>query len=216
MFGITPACAGKTEEYFVAGKYVRDHPRVCGKNVLLSAFFPALLGSPPRVREKLANVEQNYPERGITPACAGKTKLCSNVPEVSWDHPRVCGKNLGCCCHTIQYRGSPPRVREKLRNGRQLEWLNRITPACAGKTRHRLRFLRHQEDHPRVCGKNKDILRDPDMREGSPPRVREKPLPTCEPCGNVRITPACAGKTIAVDWFENPPEDHPRVCGKNF
>ena len=31
-----------------------------------------------------------------------------------------------------------------------------------------------------------------------------------------RITPACAGKTYLEVTFDDEPEDHPRVCGKNL
>ena len=30
----------------------------------------------------------------------------------------------------------------------------RITPACAGKTLHRIRANLHFQDHPRMCGKD--------------------------------------------------------------
>ena len=33
FFGITPACAGKTFVYLLSNQLVKDHPRVCGKNV---------------------------------------------------------------------------------------------------------------------------------------------------------------------------------------
>ena len=29
---------------------------------------------------------------GITPACAGKSKILCNVIYLVWDHPRVCGE----------------------------------------------------------------------------------------------------------------------------
>ena len=71
----------------------------------------------------------------------------------------------------------------------------RITPACAGKTRHRSRHT------------------VPGM--GSPPRVRGKPEKFLFPHLYQGITPACAGKT----WCKNFPLlrvwDHPRVCGEN-
>ena len=50
--------------------------------------------------------------------------------------------------------GSPPRVREKRNFNRLMEYLNGITPACAGKTK--------TERAHRT------------LRPGSPPRVREK------------------------------------------
>ena len=50
---------------------------------------------------------------------------------------------------------------------------------------------------------------------GSPPRVREKLIVdgTCVRC--LRITPACAGKTLYLPPLLAQNRDHPRVCGKN-
>ena len=50
--GITPACAGKTHIFHGITKIIEDHPRVCGKNEIFTTIFKAILGSPPRVREK--------------------------------------------------------------------------------------------------------------------------------------------------------------------
>ncbi|EHI77355.1 hypothetical protein HMPREF9184_00525 [Streptococcus sp. oral taxon 058 str. F0407] len=51
----------------------KDHPRECGKNLIIPFSIMAISGSPPRVREKLVNgrITSSYP--GITPASAGKT-----------------------------------------------------------------------------------------------------------------------------------------------
>ena len=53
FFRITPACAGKTRKQLLFVSYIRDHPRVCGKNNEISSASDACPGSPPRVREKL-------------------------------------------------------------------------------------------------------------------------------------------------------------------
>ena len=50
--GITPACAGKSEEDSLGEALVWDHPRVCGEKVIPVVFEPL--------------------EVGITPAYAGK------------------------------------------------------------------------------------------------------------------------------------------------
>ena len=50
--GITPACAGKTTKKSWCCLLERDHPRVCGKNVLDQTQAFSRWGSPPRVREK--------------------------------------------------------------------------------------------------------------------------------------------------------------------
>ena len=50
----------------------------------------------------------------------------------------------------------------------------RIIHACAGKTMKLLSAARNLQDHPRVCGKNLKGLPPEEIKEGSPPRVREK------------------------------------------
>ena len=55
-------------------KFVEDHPRLCGENVVSSIYASFCAGSPPPVRGKLIIVYRHPPETGITPACAGKTK----------------------------------------------------------------------------------------------------------------------------------------------
>ena len=50
---ITPASAGKTTSLKYFSTLVRDHPRECGKNLILYHLMFLILGSPPRVREKL-------------------------------------------------------------------------------------------------------------------------------------------------------------------
>ena len=48
---------------------------MCGKNDFDIEAFEMELGSPPRVREKLVVEIKSHLALGITPACAGKTKL---------------------------------------------------------------------------------------------------------------------------------------------
>ena len=70
--GITPACAGKSDDYF--GKTLHHH------------------GSPPRVRGKVSVFPASRPALRITPACAGKSILPAIRSNFSRDHPRVCGE----------------------------------------------------------------------------------------------------------------------------
>ena len=91
---ITPACAGKTCLHWFAMSRYWDHPRVCGENQTPSTFTPALIGSPPRVRGKLFRVAALLNSKGITPACAGKTRRKSGRRTARRDHPRVCGENV--------------------------------------------------------------------------------------------------------------------------
>ena len=73
------------------------------------------LGSPPRVREKLKGSEYDEVMSRITPASAGKTKSNRDLKAKERDHPRECGKNALEKLKSNQNTGSPPRVREKLK-----------------------------------------------------------------------------------------------------
>ena len=147
---------------------------MCGKNQRSNIVGNFTLGSPPRVREKHI-VNDNYKfKRGITPACAGKTKRQRSISLVRVDHPRVCGKNQKNLIYSPIIQGSPPRVREKLVLFPCLRRGCGITPACAGKTWGRSDSPQWCRDHPRVCGKNAYAWEAIDIGIGSPPRVREK------------------------------------------
>ena len=133
-------------------------------------------GSPPQVRGKLIDFRVFLTFDGITPAGAGKTRLCNRNESQHLDHPRRCGENTACRCGAFGSSGSPPQVRGKrrMRRGRP-RWL-RITPAGAGKTKI-VRFNRNQTaDHPRRCGENGNRRNPAQAALGSPPQVRGKHL----------------------------------------
>ena len=70
------------------------------------------------------------------------------------DHPRVCGKNHANQAQYTPSRGSPPRMREKLKGSDSKKQRLGITPAYAGKTLLLCAVYAAKGDHPRVCGKN--------------------------------------------------------------
>ena len=92
------------------------------------------LGSPPHVRERPRLFLQSLLILGITPACAGKTRLMVVSKSGSRDHPRMCGKDESIPIVTNRQQGSPPHVRERRLCCQMLPALSGITPACAGKT----------------------------------------------------------------------------------
>ena len=65
------------------------------------------------MRGKLVAELGELSRQGITPACAGKTYVISNVCPKDKDHPRVCGENEFADDFAKGARGSPPRVRGK-------------------------------------------------------------------------------------------------------
>ena len=70
---ITPADAGKTPSGARLILPLRDHPRGCGENITAPDELGNVLGSPPRMRGKLAQCAPETCENRITPADAGKT-----------------------------------------------------------------------------------------------------------------------------------------------
>ena len=130
--GITPACAGKSNQITPVSRRGEDHPRVCGEKRQIWYKMLCCGGSPPRVRGKgaLSGGRAHLP--WITPACAGKSLQQGGRSNIFWDHPRVCGEKGKRRRIEDRQRGSPPRVR--------------------GKVLHPLPVIDNYQDHPRVCG----------------------------------------------------------------
>ena len=111
--------------------------------------------------------------------------------------------------------GSSPRVRGKLDRRGCLRALDRLIPACAGKTGDRPKTKPIRPAHPRVCGENSAVLEQVQHPLGSSPRVRGKRLEDDGFLAVDGLIPACAGKTsstIPTSWKRTA---HPRVCGEN-
>ena len=171
-------------------------------------------GSPPRVRGRAAGPRHRPSGVGITPACAGKSPWTASTSTAAWDHPRVCGEERLSGVPLSNTRGSPPRVRGRGYMGLWCQPEQRITPACAGKSRanHAIEFI--EKDHPRVCGEEQypcGVIRP---FAGSPPRVRGRVCAVLNPPRAARITPACAGKSGPSAQGARAGQDHPRVCGE--
>ena len=193
----------------------RDHPRGCGENLRQNPNRARHLGSPPRMRGKRRFGQYASRATRITPADAGKTLritiICSDVK----DHPRGCGENNFVPPVMASMKGSPPRMRGKLKQTNGRLSMTRITPADAGKTRGYRPRRRPRQDHPRGCGENLSLIVPRARRAGSPPRMRGKPASICSVMPCLRITPADAGKTGSVFSRHFDAGDHPRGCGEN-
>ena len=149
---ITPACAGTT---CWTNQYVfnwKDHPRLCGNDLSGKSGRGCSQGSPPLVRERLLVHALRGVFFGITPACAGTTRLLLFQFRASWDHPRLCGNDLFSRHGSEGRSGSPPLVRERPSITTLLMEFHRITPACAGTTCSSALQTLDRRDHPRLCG----------------------------------------------------------------
>ena len=167
---------------------------MCGEKIRAVSATTASVGSPPRVRGKGIQVRMHGIAHGITPACAGKRTKQVVSGQTSGDHPRVCGEKYFVTLPGFSVAGSPPRVRGKAYEDSGFTPAERITPACAGKSR----------EHPHKT--RQDV--------GSPPRVRGKVFNTRPKKCDRRITPACAGKSVTYVCRDRRGWDHPRVCGE--
>ena len=77
-------------------------------------------GSPPRMRGKVHHKRGCRVFAGITPAYAGKRAWRTCRTARTWDHPRVCGEKALSTFSSRKNSGSPPRMRGKAHDGRQV------------------------------------------------------------------------------------------------
>ena len=173
--GLIPACAGKTDGATCSSTPTPAHPRVCGENRPRARARVHGAGSSPRVRGKPPAVPGRRRERGLIPACAGKTGALPPGGPPLRAHPRVCGENVTITEPTVGPVGSSPRVRGKLRRV-----IGVLLPSGA---------------HPRVCGENVPRCSCATSNWGSSPRVRGKLGSGLGAGAGLRLIPACAGKT---------------------
>ena len=69
---ITPAHAGRIDLHQIPVWLFWDHPRACGKNLLIIPIYDCIVGSPPRMREEFTVEQVATLGTGITPAHAGR------------------------------------------------------------------------------------------------------------------------------------------------
>ena len=131
---ITPAWAGKSSAGHPSQRVRRDHPRVGGEKDAFSSSKEIVQGSPPRGRGKVLLLIAGNPQKGITPAWAGKRWRFPEDIELAEDHPRVGGEKTTSTCLAGALQGSPPRGRGKDFSAQHPERGRGITPAWAGKS----------------------------------------------------------------------------------
>ena len=93
---------------------------MCGEKDTEFAYCVNDVGSPPRVRGKEPRARTVKHAQRITPACAGKRAHQSIRSWMMQDHPRVCGEKSESNRTYDARVGSPPRMRGKAHDGRQV------------------------------------------------------------------------------------------------
>ena len=141
---------------------------------------PGLIGSPPHARGKVTEWENSVPNVGITPACAGKSRLPGQGFQRCWDHPRMRGEKSDTRRSIFALVGSPPHARGKANNQHYRNAFDRITPAYAGKRWTWAAIWSTPQDHPRIRGEKLSLIVMLKSALGSPPHARGKDLESPE------------------------------------
>ena len=211
---ITPAHAGKRCYLCASTKSSWDHPRVGGEKTACVLIVGLGKGSPPHRRGKERRVVDHHPLPGITPAQAGKRIRRPDTERAYWDHPRVGGEKSRNDGVYYQSTGSPPHRRGKGGTDHSGDLRHGFTPAQAGKRTKAAAICRWCRDHPRAGGEKHNVFTLGSLVQGSPPRGRGKDSGTVHGCGQLRITPAWAGKSREIPLHLRAAKDHPRVGGE--
>ena len=109
----------------------------------------------------------------------------------------MCGEQVKVSVYERDGGGSPPRVRGTVFSLAFSHAPYRITPACAGNSAYMSVIIPLFWDHPRVCGEQARVFQFLIAVSGSPPRVRGTVNIRILSERTSRITPACAGNSLA-------------------
>ena len=135
---ITPAYAGKRKWRLGTLSCTEDHPRLCGEKTPTMRNRPVGIGSPPPMRGKGCFSKVCYISIRITPAYAGKRMLTVKKNTLTEDHPRLCGEKATRQQRKVKKIGSPPPMRGKVSQYKNMKQM------C--------------KDHPRLCGEKRKIV----------------------------------------------------------
>ena len=211
---ITPAPAGRSRILQRVRVRARDHPRACGEKRRNGWLAGVGKGSPPRLRGEGRCRLVIAPGTRITPAPAGRSRLCCSSSVTRWDHPRACGEKFVCRVCLGFKLGSPPRLRGEEPRTSLSSTVARITPAPAGRSGIPTVGREGARDHPRACGEKTSPVSLSTSAPGSPPRLRGEAFRIRAPLYSTGITPAPAGRSVKTQHKNQLLRDHPRACGE--
>ena len=132
-------------------------------------------GSSLLARGKLPSTCGHGGPHRIIPACAGKTYTPHNGPTGPLDHPCLRGENAHTGAENGPPRGSSLLARGKLVQLQATQVINRIIPACAGKTYEPWTAAPGHADHPCLRGENRALFCPYWAAAGSSLLARGKP-----------------------------------------
>ena len=213
---LIPAHAGKTPLRAACTRQHRAHPRSHGENHGSCLLGDGVVGSSPLTRGKRRIVAVCSTRVGLIPAHAGKTDCRPIVSTLRAAHPRSHGENTIPAEHPLGGHGSSPLTRGKRALLRAQRRGRHLIPAHAGKTKRDRVEASRIPAHPRSRGENHDDNRPREIKQGSSPLTRGKPVRASRCLARLGLIPAHAGKTGVARYEDICGAAHPRSRGENI
>ena len=191
------------------------HPHVRGEDESILRGGTLKDGSPPRAWGRLQGPMQREPGHRFTPTCVGKTARSRKSLSATPVHPHVRGEDARVGTHGWAADGSPPRAWGRPNLGFVIGTGARFTPTCVGKTPGGRHGTWGCPVHPHVRGEDESAAVQASHSAGSPPRAWGRLRVANPPCGGLRFTPTCVGKTYPPVCITVRPPVHPHVRGED-
>ena len=192
------------------------HPHSRWENSTNASMICPAIGSSPLTRGKRQKVHARNPGVGLIPAHAGKTLPLGATLPGRTAHPRSCGENIDAWELPERHVGSSPLTRGKQSEGTGAFTHHGLIPAHAGKTSRPRSRLAVPRAHPRSHWENDVSTASSRQSSGLSPLTEGKLLGCDRDCGQLRLTPAHAGKTARGRGRRRTQRAHPRTCGENM
>ena len=210
-----PAYAGNTLSSISPDRTPPVHPRVCGEHRRIIENSTPHVGSSPRMRGTLPQIDNRIAIDRFIPAYAGNTAFNHFSRIASAVHPRVCGEHEPYEELESGIDGSSPRMRGTRQFVAGTQNPHRFIPAYAGNTNQSAKSSVRTSVHPRVCGEHEHHLGFEHPQTGSSPRMRGTLCSAFLRSSRRRFIPAYAGNTAVATSLCQAGSVHPRVCGEH-
>ena len=194
--GLISAHAGKMQHRKPGTTPTRAHPRSRRENSTFSTPVGSMSGSSPLTQGKHRYAFGDAEHPRLIPAHAGKTPCGASRRAGTPAHPRSREENDYSKSVAALTAGSSPLTRGKLRRCRPLHEGLRLIPAHTGKTSPAKCSTPSTRGHPRAHEETTTRIARAFSTSGSSPLTEGKLLGCDRDCGQLRLTPEHAGKTL--------------------
>ena len=205
-FRLIPAGAGSTRTPPAPTTTFPAHPRWRGEHPLPNLLVTRRCGSSPLARGAHRRTFRFMATARLIPAGAGSTDIVEEVCN-------LVGVVVEGC---VVGSGSSPLARGARTRWCAGRWFRRLIPAGAGSTYASIPRSRVAPAHPRWRGEHYLIGENGQGHFGSSPLARGARNARPSRCGLVRLIPAGAGSTYAVDETVVHSQAHPRWRGEHM